>query len=454
VQAEPAGRRGPVAVVRRRDGPLFRTVVGSKLARRIVLPLLALIVGLFVVLGFAAARIAERSVAAELETEADRIADTIGGLPLPPDNRLVVLQVMTDLVGTELVVDGVATRTDWDAAAIAGVAPPRATVGGESYRVFERTAPGPRRAHCLVLFTEERVAQRRREVLGPVAVAGAAGLFVALVLGLVVARTIARPVKELADAVQGFAAGEDAPPPHRGPGEIGELYDAYVAMVKAIREGERRLLEAERFAALGRLAGGIAHELRNPLTAIRMAVETATSSDEEGRHDARRVALAEIDRLDRTLRELLDFVRPRPPARAMVLLGDLCRDAALLLAPQCSHLGVKLELDADDGGNVEGDADRIKQAVLNLVLNGAQAQPDGGAVRLHARGRTIEVADEGRGIAAEVRDTLFQPFVTTKAAGIGLGLAVVRQVVDEHGATLDLDTSERGTRFTITFPAP
>jgi hypothetical protein len=100
VQAEPAGRRGPVAVVRRRDGPLFRTVVGSKLARRIVLPLLALIVGLFVVLGFAAARIAERSVAAELETEADRIADTIGGLPLPPDNRLVVLQVMTDLVGT------------------------------------------------------------------------------------------------------------------------------------------------------------------------------------------------------------------------------------------------------------------------------------------------------------------------------------------------------------------
>jgi len=401
-------------------------VFGAKLARRIVFPLLLLIAVLFVLLGFAAVRIADARVTDELEAEADRVAATLVEMPAP---RPEVLRAMAALVGSELILDGVATRRG---------------IVRKDYRVLDRKV-GPRSLEVWVPM--ERVAQRRRDVLVPIAVAGAVGLLVALALGLLVTRTIVRPVKQLADAVRG--ASDD--PGQGGPGEIGELQDAYVAMVGALRDGEEKLRESERFAALGRLAGGIAHELRNPLTAIRMAVETSTMGDEASRLEARDVALAEIDRLDRTLRELLDFVRPKERVLHPVDLADLGRDVAVLLAPQCEHLNVKLELDVDRGGVVQGDRDRLKQALLNLVLNGAQAQPEGGVVRLRAEGARVEVEDEGPGIAPDVQKTLYQPFVTTKAAGIGLGLAVVAQVAGEHGAALDFRTGNSGTTFILQF---
>jgi two-component system sensor histidine kinase HydH len=224
-------------------------------------------------------------------------------------------------------------------------------------------------------------------------------------------------------------------------------------MVREIRAAEERLRESERFAALGRLAGGIAHELRNPLTAIRMAVETAAKGNEESRAEARDIALSEIERLDRTLREMLDYVRPREPKLADVDAGELLADVAALLTPQCEHLRVKLETEAEPGLVLRVDADRMKQALLNLVLNAAQAQPQGGVVRVRARAGAVEVADEGPGIPAEVRETLLQPFVTTKAAGIGLGLAVVAQVAEEHGARLEYETSDNGTTFRLVWPA-
>jgi len=212
------------------------------------------------------------------------------------------------------------------------------------------------------------------------------------------------------------------------------------------------LRESERFAALGRLAGGIAHELRNPLTAIRMAVETSASGSESSRAEARTVALAEIDRLDRTLGELLGFVRPKQPAITEVDVAALFEEVAALLGPQCRHLDVELELDAAPGQVVRADKDRLTQALLNLVLNGAQAQPEGGRVRLRSRPGRIEVVDQGPGVAPEVAESLFSPFVTTKSAGIGLGLAVVAQVAAEHGAKVEYSRGPEGTIFRLLFP--
>jgi signal transduction histidine kinase len=203
--------------------------------------------------------------------------------------------------------------------------------------------------------------------------------------------------------------------------------------------------ENERFAAIGRLAGGIAHELRNPLTAIRMAVET-------GGDEARTIALSEIERLDRTLRELLDFVRPRELEIETVALDALFAELEQLLGPQCKHLRVALEIVTEPGATVRADRDRLQQALLNLVLNGAQAQPMGGVVRVQGSPGVIDVSDEGAGIPDEVKESLFEAFVSTKAAGIGLGLAVVRRIVDEHGAEIAVETGSTGTHFRITFP--
>ncbi|HEX5139192.1 MAG TPA: ATP-binding protein [Planctomycetota bacterium] len=437
---------------------------GARLARRIVWPLAVAVALLFVVLGFAAARLADARVEAELADKADRIAATLQTLSPP---RPEILEPLAHLMGVGLVVDRYAVGPGWGADETRRLVPllattrlppaEAATVGGRSYRVLRRSA-GPR-GPCLILEDEVLIEERQRDALVPIAVAGAVGLLVALLLGLAVARAIARPVKRLADSVRGFGEGRyEGGLGGRGPGEIGDLQDAFTRMVDAIRASEGKLRESERFAALGRLAGGIAHELRNPLTAIRMAVEAGMPADgDDG--EARRIALAEIDRLDRTLRELLDFVRPRKPRLVPVDVRRLLDDVAKLLGPQCDHLRVRLEVDAPAGLTLPADEDRLKQAILNLVLNGAQAQPAGGAVRMRARGPAggegalVEVQDEGGGIPEEVMGSLLQPFVTTKEGGIGLGLAVVAQVAEEHGARLDFRTGKGGTTFSIRFPA-
>ncbi|MHC4340174.1 MAG: ATP-binding protein [Planctomycetota bacterium] len=407
-------------------------MLGSRLARRIVLPVLVLIGLLFGLLGLAALEIADARVTGELEDTADRVAATLDGMP--PEHRPAILVPLAKLVGAEIEVDGEATDPDWR---------------DREYRILERRSRrGPERYR--VLFAEERITQRRRDVLMPVAVAGAIGLLVSVLLGLVVAGTIARPIQRLAEQARRFAAGSyDGDVGRRGPGEVGELQESFSTMAEAILESEEKLRESERFAVLGRLAGGIAHELRNPLTAIRMAVDTAATDDPEERAEARKVAVSEIERLDRTLREMLDYVQPRKPVLVHVSVAELFDHVVVLLGPQCEHLKVRLEAFAEPELQVEVDADRIKQALLNLVLNAAQAQPEGGVVRLRASEGRIEVQDEGPGIPPEVRESLLQPFVTTKEAGIGLGLAVVKQVADEHGAMLSFETGPEGTTFTL-----
>ena len=419
----------------------------ARLARRLVVPLLVAVAALFFLLAWAAVSVAEGRVTAELEQRAARAAATVDGLALPREHRASILQAMARLSGLEYVLGATSTL---DGAQVSD-ASNTTEAGGVSYRVLRRALARTGET-LVVLAREDELSQRRRDVLLPIAIAGALGLLLALAIGLWVARLVGQPVRELADSVQGFAKGEFSG--HftaRGPGEIGELQDAFVAMTNEIERQQEKVRESERFAALGRLAGGIAHELRNPLTAIRMAVETACDGPDDGRAEAKAVAVHEIDRLDRTLRELLDFVRPREPKIERVDVDELFRDVAALLGPQCAHLRVELVVPDETGVVVSADKDRLKQAVINLVLNGAQAQPRGGVVRLAARGTTVEVGDDGSGIPEDVKGTLFQPFVTTKAAGIGLGLAVVAQVANEHGASLEHETGPDGTTFRLTF---
>jgi len=396
--------------------------LGSRLARRIVLPLLLLIATLFGLLAFAGARQAETRVDRELEQEADRAALTIDELRVPRAQRLPILEAMARLLGVELALGE------------------QTTLKGSQDEYRRLVRPVRRGTEELEIFVPlARIETRRRDFLGPVLTAAALGLAFAALFGYAIARTIVRPVQRLAEAVEAYGKGENEfDPGPRAPGELGMLQDSFVDMTRTVRESER-------FAALGRLSGGIAHELRNPLTAIRMAVET-------GGDEAERIALAEIDRLDRTLRELLDFVRPRELVRVTIPVDDLLGEVAELLRPQCEHLQVRLDVDpAGPGATLEGDRDKLRQVLLNLVLNAAQAQPHGGAVRLQGGPNLLVVSDDGPGIPDEVRDTLFDPFVTTRSAGIGLGLAVVKQIATEHDAELELDTGSQGTTFRLRF---
>jgi two-component system, NtrC family, sensor histidine kinase PilS len=233
-------------------------------------------------------------------------------------------------------------------------------------------------------------------------------------------------------------------------------------------------LRAERLEGVAELSASLAHEIKNPLASIRSAVEQLsrlpkTTEDEQ---TLSTLVMRETDRLSRLLSEFLDFARVRVARTEPVDLGKVARHAANLAnAHPDRNEGVSVSCAVTEGVDVtvDGDEDLLHRAVFNLVLNAVQAAPGGGEVRVEAMPATsehvpigmgfesggavaIRVSDSGPGIPAEIRDRLFDPFFTTKPGGSGLGLAVVHRAIEAHRGYVLVDSSPRGTRFTIVLP--
>jgi two-component system sensor histidine kinase PilS (NtrC family) len=233
-------------------------------------------------------------------------------------------------------------------------------------------------------------------------------------------------------------------------------------------------LRAERLEGVAELSASLAHEIKNPLASIRSAVEQLsrlpkTTEDEQ---TLAALVMRETDRLSRLLSEFLDFARVRVARTEPVDLGKVARHAANLAnAHPDRNEGVSVSCAVTDGLDVtvDGDEDLLHRAVFNLVLNAVQAAPAGGDVRVEAMPATsehvpvgmgyesgaavaIRVSDSGPGIPAEIRDRLFDPFFTTKPGGSGLGLAVVHRAIEAHRGYVLVDSSPRGTRFTVVLP--
>ena len=233
------------------------------------------------------------------------------------------------------------------------------------------------------------------------------------------------------------------------------------AQLEALNAARARLVQSEKLAALGQLATAIAHEVRNPLAVIRSAAqglgETVSSDDAEA---ARACAFitAEIDRLGSVVSSLLEFARPLHLEPRAVSVRDLFDRAALLAEGELAARGARLGRDElPDLPAVRADPDLLSQVLLGLLANAAEAVPPGGDVTLAARARDgaveLVVEDSGPGIPPELRDRVFEPFFTTRARGIGLGLAVARQVVEAHGGRIE--AGERpggGARLTVRLP--
>lgn len=251
-----------------------------------------------------------------------------------------------------------------------------------------------------------------------------------------------------------------------------------------VRSLERRLRQQERLSALGNLAAGLAHEIRNPLSSIRGYATYLTerlAGDPLGRATGQ-MLIEETGRLDRVLSDLLGLARPRKIAPAPVSLGALLSRVVAVAAPDAAEKGVRLRarlpaVETDDKASVDGD--RLMQAVLNLVINAIQATEPGGEVEVElarapapsARGGEgpgerdaarqrqgdcwrIRVRDTGCGMSAATAAQIFTPYFTTKASGTGLGLAIARQVVEQHGGAISASSVPGGgTTMTILLPA-
>jgi signal transduction histidine kinase len=306
-----------------------------------------------------------------------------------------------------------------------------------------------------LVFPGRHLSERRLFTLvrlGGVALAGAA---LAAAGGLVAARSVARPIEDLARAAGRIAAGDLETRLEAKTGdEIEALARALATMVKSLRD-------AERLAALGRLTAALAHELKNPLTSIGMALEVEKERLPEGRsREALGVVLREVRKLSLFAGRLLAFARgpavsPRPAALAAVAAEVLS-----LLAPQIEHLGIRVACDfPDDLPPVLLDPDAFSQVVLNLVKNAIEAMPRGGALAVSARAGPagvvrLEVSDVGPGVPPEDAPRLFEPFFTTKETGTGLGLAIARAIVEAHGGAIRYrPRAPHGAVFEVEIPA-
>jgi signal transduction histidine kinase len=216
---------------------------------------------------------------------------------------------------------------------------------------------------------------------------------------------------------------------------------------------------ADRLSAVGQLAAGLAHEVRNPLASIEGAIDIV-ERDSTGERRAEFLAIIKMEcrRLNRLLTNLLDFARPRPPQVESVAVESLIDPVLALASHTAGTAAIVLRKILPPGlSPVQGDPEQLKQVILNLTLNAIQAMPEGGEIALSARrdGERIgiEVSDEGTGIPEEEIERIFDPFYTTKDTGTGLGLAVAYQIIAQHhGRITARRNPARGMTFSIWLP--
>lgn len=232
-----------------------------------------------------------------------------------------------------------------------------------------------------------------------------------------------------------------------------ELQDAYADL----RQTVGQLLQAERLSSLAEVASGVVHEVRNPLGAIKGAVEIMEDEipEDSPRREFARIAKIEVERIDKLVHEFLRFARPPKLSKVRTNLNDLVDSAIQLLDQQAGPAGVRVHRElVSDLPLVEIDTEQIMQVLLNLSINAVEAMPNGGLITFRTRPNgeavLIEVEDTGGGIDPSIKDQIFDPFFTTKDKGSGLGLSIAHKIVTQHEGTIAATNTGSGTLFRVT----
>jgi nitrogen fixation/metabolism regulation signal transduction histidine kinase len=292
------------------------------------------------------------------------------------------------------------------------------------------------------------------------------GLFLALMLGAL-ARRVTRPLEKLAHGAEAVANGNLQ---HRIDGgsrdELGQLIASFNRMTNQLSDSREQLKAAERVAAWREIARRIAHEIKNPLFPIQTAIETLQKvhrlghpAFEEVFNESTTTILEEVERLKRIVSEFSDFARMPKPALERIEINELIKTVTSLYRDQ--RVPIELQL-PEPTPVIDADRQQLTQVLVNLIKNAQDALRGARVplivIRVVARDEELEISvlDNGCGIAAEIRDRLFTPYVTTKSesGGTGLGLAIVHKIVSDHGGRIDVrDGDPAGAVFQIRLPS-
>jgi signal transduction histidine kinase len=283
----------------------------------------------------------------------------------------------------------------------------------------------------------------------------------AVLISLSVAGNISKPITALTSFTRRFSKEKQLPPhPAIKGGEVGELTEAFITTVEALEQSRADLVRASKLAVLGELSAVMAHEIRTPIGILRSSAQMLAREpnlSEEARELTGFIE-SETERLNRLVSTLLDSARPRLPSMQATNINDIIRHSAELLAAQADKKSINVDLHLAEHPTIaDCDAEQMTQVLLNLILNALQIVPNSGVVSITCRENNrkiiIEIADNGPGIPPEEQERVFDPFFTKREGGVGLGLAVVQQIIKAHGGEIRADKSALGgALFIITLP--
>jgi signal transduction histidine kinase len=293
---------------------------------------------------------------------------------------------------------------------------------------------------------------------------------IGLVFAYILADRYVKPIHAVANAAQNIAARglEPVPEAHRRD-EIGLLtrsFNDMVGQLRHAREREHELNRLERFTALGQLAGGLAHEIKNPLNFISLALDQLRAryapqqpQDREAFLHQLVIMKDEMRRLSELVQSFLHYGKPIEIFPAPTDVHQLVDGVVALSESKMKSQGIDLvEEGKDVPGMLNADAEKLRTCFINVVANAIQAMPEGGTMRIAFRrvedAMVITFSDTGAGIEAEVVNQVFDPFFTTKREGIGLGLFLSKAIVESHGGTIDIGPNPNGPGTTVTFSFP
>jgi len=303
---------------------------------------------------------------------------------------------------------------------------------------------------------------------------GILGILLGLALGMILARGITHSIYELVLKVRGATNEEivekvdiaNETELEQLSKHVRRLIDKVHEVNKDLERSQKMLIRSEKLASLGQMAAGLAHELRNPLTAIKMLIFTV---QKEAQKDAQLtkdfgVILKEIERMETFLQNFLDFARPPEPNFSAIDINETLKRTLNLLSAQLKGGKIKLveKLHAVDA-SVHADQEQLQIVFLNIILNAIQSIPDSGILRVETAVKRepkqsiafvqVLVSDDGIGIPAKIFDSIFDPFVTSKEGGTGLGLSIANQIVHNHGGWIEaLNNPDKGATFIVNLP--
>ncbi len=452
------------------------------LRNQILLPMVVLMLAALIGVSALNAFVSVQRTRSRIVSDLTQVSETLADSNFPLTDR--VLEQMSGLASAEFVLanesgDVVASSTQAAAFGDLVASTPFANdaqlslarailVGDQRYfhsivHVQRPTEPD-RRTKLHVFYPEESYRRAARDVVHAPLLVGGAAIVLVIGCGLGIASRVTRPLRRLQLQVDEIAHGrfQSVPVPRRND-EIADLSRAINHMAVMLARYESEVRRNEQLRTLGQLGGGIAHQIRNAVTGCRLAIELH-ARECQLESESLDVATRQLELMEKSLRRFLSLGRSETRPHAPLDLRPIVENIAALVDPTARHVGVRLEWTVP-GERVEilGDADDLEQLLVNLVLNAVEAasqvchqdeRPRIVSISLCVAEKRVElvVEDNGQGPAPDVAERLFEPFVTEKPDGTGLGLAVAREIATAHGGDIHWRRHDEATRFIVEVP--